>query len=238
MLDYLYSKYLVWRLKSRAPVLFEVIPFSSHKSELTRAADHLGSDKGSNFEADPKLGWPAHTYTEFYHRQFKARKNQLKNILECGIGTNNLDVNSTMGIRGTPGASLRLWRQYFPKANVVGVDIDGRILFQEERIETFQLDQTDGLSTSALLENLGRNYDLIVDDGLHTFEAGASFFEAASPFLARDGMYVIEDVTEQDATRFFKYFKASPYSVDLIRLRRGRNLVGDNQLICITHPDV
>ena len=34
-----------------------------------------------------------------------------------------------MGIKGKPGASLRVWKDYFPNANIIGVDIDENILF-------------------------------------------------------------------------------------------------------------
>ena len=54
------------------------------------------------------------------------------NIFEVGLGTNNVDVPSNMGKDGKPGASLRAWRDYFPNA-----DIDTRILFKEDKIQTF-----------------------------------------------------------------------------------------------------
>ena len=44
---------------------------------------------------------------------------------------------------GKPGASLRVWRDYFPNAIIYGADIDKDILFAEERIKTFYIDQLD-----------------------------------------------------------------------------------------------
>ena len=74
-------------------------------------------------------------------------------MIECGIGTNNPNIPSSMGIKGKPGASLRMWRDFFPNATVIGVDIDKNILFSETRIQTFQCDQTDKLSISQFIIN-------------------------------------------------------------------------------------
>lgn len=231
--DALYSKLLVQRLKRFAPVMAEIIPLASQQSSLAESAERFGSDKGSVIEGDSRLGWPAHTYTFFYERHFRGKENSVQFVLECGIGTDNPELVSSMGERGSPGASLRLWRDFFPNAEVIGVDIDKGILFQEERIRTFELDQTDGQSTSELLQQLDLKFDLIIDDGLHTFDAGISFFESSFPFLAKGGLYVIEDVTETDALDFMKYFAKSPLIVELVRLRRGKSRIGDNQLLCI-----
>ena len=45
-------------------------------------------------------------------------------LIECGLGTNNINFKSSMGINGKPGASLRMWRDFFPSARIIGVDID------------------------------------------------------------------------------------------------------------------
>ena len=55
---------------------------------------------------------------EFYFHS-KYQRNAVENILEVGIGTNFLDVPSTMGEDAIPGASLRMWRDFFP------IDLNG-----------------------------------------------------------------------------------------------------------------
>ena len=46
------------------------------------------------------------------------------NILEIGLGTNNPILVSTMGSNGRPGASLYSFREYLPKSNIYGADVD------------------------------------------------------------------------------------------------------------------
>jgi 23S rRNA U2552 (ribose-2'-O)-methylase RlmE/FtsJ len=94
-----------------------------------------------------------------------------------GLGTNFTDTPSNMGERASPGASLRGWRRYFPKAQILGADIDSRILFSEDRISTFRVDQLSDHTIDILWQKLSNDeFDIIIDDGLHTFEANTRFF--------------------------------------------------------------
>jgi len=143
-----------------------------------------GSDKGWN------------NYTPLYSALFRERCDQPLRIFELGLGSNNLDVSSNMGVFGVPGASLRGWRQLFPHALVYGADIDRRILFEEDRIETFYCDQLDRSSIRKLWSNPGlrSGADIIIEDGLHTFEANTSFLEESLSHLRPGGIYMTEDI--------------------------------------------
>jgi hypothetical protein len=44
--------------------------------------------------------------------------------------------------------------------------------------------------------------DLIVEDGLHVFDAQVTFFENAVQKLAKGGVYIIEDVAATEIPRF------------------------------------
>jgi SAM-dependent methyltransferase len=115
-------------------------------------------------------------------------------MLEIGLGTNNTDVVSNMGQMGRPGASLRAFRDFLPNAEIYGADIDKRILFKEERISTFFVDQTDLNSFAELDANVSKKFDLIIDDGLHSPNANIAVLIFALTRLKRDGWLVIEDV--------------------------------------------
>ena len=112
-------------------------------------------------------------------------------LLEVGLGTNYEDVVSTMGREGKPGASLRAFRDFLPGASIFGADIDSRILFSEDRIQTFAADQT---SLESLRRIPGAPYDVIIDDGLHTVDANLDVLLFAINALNQNGWLVIEDI--------------------------------------------
>ena len=158
-----------------------------------------GSDKGK--------GW--HNYTILYDALFGERRREVRNVFEVGIGTNFTDVPSSMGHAGVPGASLRGWRSYFPNAQVVGADVDQRILFSEPRIATYHVDQLWEDSIKDLWSKLGdMEFDIIIDDGLHTFEANSLFMSSSIHKLAKDGFYILEDIViyQYNLEKFDAYF--------------------------------
>jgi hypothetical protein len=110
------------------------------------------------------------------------------------MGTNNPNIPSTMGINGKPGASLFAWEQFFPSSNIFGADIDKDILFNKGRIKTFYCDQTDANSVNNLWDSIDQQMDIIIEDGLHEYEANICFLENSLPNLASTGIYLAEDL--------------------------------------------
>lgn len=158
-------------------------------TDLCRLMAGYGSDKG--------VGW--HTYTPFYQSLFSDRRHTITAVFELGLGTNNEDIPSNMGAHGTPGASLRAWRDYFPSAQVYGADVDRRILFAEDRIDTFFVDQCDPSSFDDLWSAIPNvELDFFLDDGLHTFDAARLTLAKAIGKVKDGGYYIIEDVARQD----------------------------------------
>lgn len=143
---------------------------------------------------------PFHNYTIFYERLFSKFRDEKLEIFELGIGTNKVGAPSSMGPTGKPGASLRAWRAYFKSASIYGADVDGDILFVEDRIQTFWVDQTNADTIRALWRQLEDNsFDIMIDDGLHEAGANISFFLESFHKLKSGGVYVVEDVRSPDA---------------------------------------
>jgi hypothetical protein len=115
-------------------------------------------------------------------------------VFEIGLGSNHEDVVSNMGSAGRPGASLRAFRDFLPNARVYGADVDRRVLFAEDRIETFFIDQTDVATMDALSLSLAVEFDLMIDDGLHTPGANLAALVFGLPKLKLGGVFVVEDV--------------------------------------------
>ena len=149
-----------------------------------------GSDKGMY------QGISMHNYTTFYHAIFKNSKEKPIRLFELGIGTTKLNISANMGQNGRPGASLKGWMDFFIKGKIFGADIDREILFNNERIKTFYCDQTDPSVIKAMWseKELQDDFDIIIDDGLHQFNANRCFFENSHHKLKVNGTYIIEDV--------------------------------------------
>lgn len=150
--------------------------------ELKRTLDAHKSDKARK-----------HNYHHLYGTVLKDR-NAVTAILEIGLGTNNTDVVSNMGKEGVPGASLRAFREFFPNATIYGADVDKRILFTEERIKTFYVDQTNLDSCDELAKQIPGELDLIIDDGLHSIDANIAILGMGLPKIKKGGWVIIEDI--------------------------------------------
>jgi SAM-dependent methyltransferase len=201
---------------------------------LAELCDKYGSDKGQVSTTGHPYRWAAHTYTDFYSRLFDHCRLSVQRVFECGLGTDNPAFPGSMLANGQPGASLRAWRDYFPNSEVFGADIDRGVLFDEDRIRTYYVDQLDSQAIASMWSSIGvADFDLIVDDGLHTFDGGRCLFEHSFEKVRPGGLYVIEDVAMPDMRRFKRYFMDRGIQADYINLLRPENGLRDNSLIAI-----
>jgi len=225
------------KVKSRYGFSFGVSYNRDPPSDLNSLCDQYGADKGyyTLYESQPYL-YPSNTYADFYTLFFHHRRNFYK-VIECGIGTNSPTWKSSTG--GKPGASLRVWRDYFPNAEIIGIDIDQDLLFHEDRIRTYQCDQTSRVSIRAFMEEAEvakGSINLVIDDGLHRFIAGVTLFEELIASLDDEGIYIIEDVRRSDLQKYMNYFdaKSNLFNVFFVHLNQPRVGVRDNRLVVIS----
>lgn len=166
--------------------------------ELEQCMQRYGSDKS------PKSN--VHAYTAVYDELFRGRRDITTSVLEIGIGYRFYKGHWMKGNKQyITGASLRAWRDYFPNAHVYGCDIARHILFQDDRISTFFMDQSKQDQASVVERSVpaeSRPLDIIVDDGSHIPEH--QFLSAIRLFpLVRDGgIYVVEDVKRSNLAMF------------------------------------
>ena len=155
-----------------------------------------------------------HHYTEFYESMFQGKRGAVKKVVEIGIGT---------------GASLRMWRDYFPNAQVYGADISTDTLFQDERIETMQCDQRNRADLERLVSRTGADVDLFIDDGLHRWYHQANTCKTVMPWLQKRAVYVIEDVhSPNDIIK-----QLDGYAYEEIRDARAKHK--DDRLLLVRH---
>jgi hypothetical protein len=135
---------------------------------------------------------------------------------------------------GKPGASLRVWRDYFPNAIIYGADIDKDILFTENRIKTFYVDQLDPVAIKECWSSINEDdFDFILDDGLHTFDGGLTLFLHSINRLSANGIYIIEDVTINDLIEYKKFFSNSEYEVNYVLMNRPGLPLSENSLVVV-----
>ena len=156
----------------------------------------------------------------------------MKLVFECGLGTNNPNLQSNMTINGMPGASLRVWRDYFKNAQIYGADIDKDILFQEDRIKTYYVDQLNTPSIETMWGKIRiQNFDIIIDDGLHTTDANINLFINSFNKLKKNGIYIIEDVHSLELNNIME--KLKKFSPELIVLENKNIKYQNNNLVII-----
>jgi hypothetical protein len=150
-------------------------------SSLEELFTYYGTDKGI---------WG---YTPAYEKYLLGRRDgpqAIKNVLEIGI----------CGFRDIPnnvvGASLFAWREYFPQADIYGIDNDARFVFNDQwRIQTALADAYDAHALNNALQIFGApKFDFICDDAVHDPWPQTELCMLLWAQLAPGGVYAIEEV--------------------------------------------
>jgi hypothetical protein len=166
---------VVRRLAGRARRAVRRTPRNPYLSmDLTELALEFGSDK-----------WCVHRYTPHYQRHFSHLRDREMLVLELGIGGYAREQQG--------GASLKMWKWFFPRAQVVGVDIQDKSFVNEPRIRAFEGSQVDRKLMRRIVHRFG-NPTIVIDDGSHRPPHVIKSFQILFPMLADGGLYVIEDI--------------------------------------------
>lgn len=118
------------------------------------------------------------------------------------LGVSNLTLAEIGILRGT---GLAIWCDLFPKARVMGLDIDlghfesnraaleQRGAFKRNKPELHEYDQL--ISGEGRLRQIlgGRTLDIVIDDGLHSPESIITTWRSTLPLLSPRFAYIIED---------------------------------------------
>lgn len=129
---------------------------------------------------------PGHKYCGHYDHHFRPFRHR-ENITVLEIGVGGYD-DPTKG-----GESLRMWKEYFSKAQIVSLDYYDKAPLQEDRIRIYQGSQDDPKLLQRIYEDHG-GFDLIIDDGSHCNEHVIASFKILFPLLKMGGIYAIEDL--------------------------------------------
>ena len=163
------KKFLNFRFRGLQSSLYQVFI----GSDLKALADIYGTDK-----------WGSHFYAQYYETHFAPLRRSKVNILEIGVGGYDDPKEG--------GESLRMWRTYFPNAQIFGIDIHDKSCHNERRIKTFKGSQVDDDFLDSVVKEIGQ-IDIVIDDGSHVNDHVLHTFK----FLFHRincKWYVIEDV--------------------------------------------
>ena len=181
--------------------------FGFNEKQCTPLCEIMGRNKSDKGDINIQSSW--HNYTPVYYSIFNDIREKNLRVFELGLGTNNVNIPSNMGKHGRPGASLYGWSEFFPNSSIFGADIDADVLFNTDKITTFYCDQTNTHIIKKMWSDtkLKANFDIIIDDGLHTFDANVCFFENSIHKLKRTGYFIIEDICKHEEHLFTKKIK-------------------------------
>ena len=120
-----------------------------------------------------------HDYLRTYERHVVWMRDLPVKVLELGV------LN---------GASLKVWRDFFPLGEIIGADYSPERAKQAgERIAIEIGDCGDPAFLRPLAEKHGP-FDLIVDDASHIWKHQQDAFETLFPHLKPGGIYILEDI--------------------------------------------
>ena len=137
-----------------------------------------GTDKSSLLQVGTELK-AAHDYLRHYDYMFSQFRQDKFSLIEFGC---------------YKGDSLRMWTQYFPKAQIYGVDLDENAKRHEtDRIHIVIGDATSPETLVTLKAAAGSAF-IILDDASHAWSDQRRSFELFWDMVTPGGFYVVEDL--------------------------------------------
>jgi SAM-dependent methyltransferase len=134
-----------------------------------------------------ELGY--HNYHKHYAEQFNDLRHSVKKVLEIGVFR---------------GHSLLMWHDYFPNAEIYGVDISFEwhnmgvnaveLCKDKKRIHLLESDACTTQTLQRVRNKWGEDFDIILDDASHHPYHQAWALLNYKDLLKKDGIFAIEDV--------------------------------------------
>ena len=119
------------------------------------------------------------TFLDVYEYHLKGLKDSKINFLELGI------LN---------GSSLRVWEEYFPNGNIIGLDIDpAKKIYETNRIKVYTGSQASTELIKKIVQDYPDGLDVVLDDASHLNQLTIQSFNELFSYVKPGGYYIIED---------------------------------------------
>jgi hypothetical protein len=141
-------------------------------NNLTKLGHKFGTDK-----VDEHHSFAGECYTDIYHKYLQHLQNEEFNFLEIGVRN---------------GASVKMWSEYFPRARIIGLDIDPLCKqYDSDRINIEIGSQGDKEFIESLVKKYGK-FRVVLDDGSHINTLTLDSLQLLNDHV--EEFYIIEDL--------------------------------------------
>lgn len=161
--------------------------------------------KNGNYDTDKET---THCYiSEFYDKLFSPYKEDEIKLLEVGVQR---------------GGSIKLWRDFFEKAQIFGIDVHINLSEQD-----CYLIQSDAYKKE-IVDFLPSDFQFIIDDGPHTLDSQINFVSLYKDKIKKGGHLIIEDIqSDHDLDKIVKTIDTSNFDFKIYDLRSIKNRYDD-----------
>ncbi|MGF1481007.1 MAG: glycosyltransferase domain-containing protein [Cyanophyceae cyanobacterium] len=168
------------------------LPYRKYTWELEILANKYKTDKGN-------LYYNCHGYASVYQKYLSKHKKTNINLLEIGLLRHDVQKRKPGGpYNDVP--SLKMWREYFPKAFILGFDIaDFSECVPPENVKIIRGDMGKISDLDALVQESPGKFDIIIDDASHASHHQQIALGYLFKHLQEGGFYIIEDLHYQPA---------------------------------------
>jgi hypothetical protein len=141
-------------------------------NDLTKLGIEYNTDK-----VDQYHNFLGDTYTDIYYKYLNHLRDKEFNFLEIGV---------------RDGQSVKMWSEFFPKANIIGVDINPSCKqYEENNIAVHIGSQEDEMFLNSLIAKYG-SFRVVLDDGSHINSMTMKSFKVLQNLTTE--FYIIEDL--------------------------------------------
>jgi hypothetical protein len=142
-------------------------------SKLTELGVKYGTDKTDYYHT-----FAGECYTDIYNKHISYLCNAKSfNFLEIGI---------------KDGSSLNMWSEYFPNAQIIGIDINPECKQYEKNNISVEIGSQEDEEFLKHIINKYKNFAIVLDDGSHINSLTLKSFNVLQPYAT--DFYIIEDL--------------------------------------------